>query len=240
MSTLWLREMHEVRGREEDGFEEALRTRWAPALAREGEAALLYFAKQAHGAGPSYRVVTITALRDAAAWPRLAERVDRGDLKPEAELLDGLRHDVSAKLLVPLPWSPLQEIDIEAVPGSDAARHEAGLFMEDTVWPREDQLERYVELSGAHYLEEMRRNAESERGSLLTVQAGFRTAYGAGLRREIVLWQKITEPRGLRPLLSSEVPARYKQPGSWMRDALELRDRWESRLLRTSDWSPWY
>ena len=41
-------------------------------------------------------------------------------------------------------------------------------------------------------------------------------------------------------LLTSEVPARYKEPGTWMHDALALRDRWESRLLRTVDWSPWY
>ena len=239
MTSVWLREMHEVRGRDEDAFEAAVRERWAPALAREGDARLLYFTRQAHGSGPSYRVVTITALREAAAWARLAERVDRGDLRDEAVALDGLRHDVHAKLLVPLPWSPLQEIDLEAVP-EPGAPHEATLFMEDTVWPHEGQLERYVERSGAHYLEEMRRNADSERGSLLTVQAGFRTAYGSGRRREIVLWQKITEPRGLRPLLSSEVPAPYKQPGTWMHDALELRDRWESRLLRTSDWSPWY
>jgi len=29
-----------------------------------------------------------------------------------------------------------------------------------------------------------------------------------------------------------------KQPGTFMHDALEVRDQWESRLLRTSSWSP--
>ena len=118
--------------------------------------------------------------------------------------------------------------------------HELSLFMEDTVWPDEDQLETYVERSGNHYLAEMRRNAE--RGStLLTILGGFRTAFGAGKRREIVLWQKITEPRAPRRRCSrSEVPARYKEPGTWMNDALALRDRWESRLLRSVEWSPWY
>jgi hypothetical protein len=28
--------------------------------------------------------------------------------------------------------------------------------------------------------------------------------------------------------------------GSWMHDALSLRDRWQSRLLRTAAWSPGY
>ncbi len=85
----------------------------------------------------------------------------------------------------------------------------------------------------------LERNAERE-GTLLTILGGFRGAWGAGRRREIVLWQKVTEPRGLRPLLTSEVPERYKAPGTWMHDALELRDRWESRLLRTVAWSPWH
>ena len=35
-----------------------------------------------------------------------------------------------------------------------------------------------------------------------------------------------------------EVPDAYKRPGSWMIDALEVRDQWESRLLRVSGWSP--
>ena len=236
---LLVHELHEVRGREEDAFELAVRERWLPALARDPDVRLLYFLKHAHGSGASYRVVTITAMRDTAAWGRIAERIDRGDLREESAALDALRHDVTAKLLVPLPWSPLQDIDLAAVPAEKPPVHELSLFMEDTVWPDEDQLENYVERSGNHYLAEMRRNAERG-GTLLSILAGFRTAFGAGKRREIVLWQKITEPRGLAPLLSSEVPARYKEPGTWMHDALALRDRWESRLLRSVEWSPWY
>jgi hypothetical protein len=29
-----------------------------------------------------------------------------------------------------------------------------------------------------------------------------------------------------------------RAPGTWMHDALSLRDRWESKLLRTATWSP--
>jgi len=74
---------------------------------------------------------------------------------------------------------------------------------------------------------------------LLRVEAGFRTVFGAGRRREIVLWQKVVEPRGLVPLVTREVPPEYRKPGTWRHDALALRDRWESRLLRTTSWSPW-
>jgi hypothetical protein len=29
-----------------------------------------------------------------------------------------------------------------------------------------------------------------------------------------------------------------KGPGTWMHDALEVRDDWQSRLLRSASWSP--
>ena len=56
----------------------------------------------------------------------------------------------------------------------------------------------------------------------------------------LVLWQKIIRAKGLLGLLTHEVPSQYKKPGTWMHDALQVRDRWQSRLLRTSPWSPWH
>jgi hypothetical protein len=182
-------------------------------------------------------VVTLTALRDGAAWERLARRIDSGDLRAWARSVDDLRHDVTAKLLLPLPWSPLQQIDLASVPGQ-AAEREPGVFMEDTVWPREGLLEQYVERSGSHYAREMAAR-EQEGVAMLRIEAAFRTALGAGRRREVVLWQKLLQPKALAALVTREVPALYKAPGTWMHDALELRDRWQSRLLRTARWSPW-
>ena len=137
---LFLHEVHEVIGRREDEFEAAVRDEWLPALAATDDARLLYFLHHAHGAGLSYNVVSLTAIRDGAAWERVVRRVDGGDLAKRAERLDGLRHDVTAKILVPLPWSPLQDVDFDAVPVTPE-RHEPTLFMEDTVWPYEGRLE---------------------------------------------------------------------------------------------------
>jgi hypothetical protein len=39
-------------------------------------------------------------------------------------------------------------------------------------------------------------------------------------------------------LLTTDIPEEMRAPGTWMHDALALRDRWESKLLRTSPWSP--
>ena len=54
------------------------------------------------------------------------------------------------------------------------------------------------------------------------------------------LWQKVVEPQRITGLLITEVPPEYRAPGTWMHDALRVRDDWESRLLRTSRWSPLY
>jgi hypothetical protein len=235
---LFLHEIHEVVGAREDAFEAAFREVWRPALACDSDARLLYFLQHAHGSGPSYQVVTLTAVRDGAAWERLAQRVAGGDLAGWVQQLDELRHDVTAKLLVALPWSPLRDLDLDAVPVHEVD-HEPALFMEDTVWPFEGRLEEYVLRAGTHYAAEMARAGEAGR-ALLRVEAGFRPAFGSHRRREVVLWQKVLEPRALTGLLTHEVPPEYKCPGTWMHDALALRDRWQSKLLRTARWSPWH
>lgn len=233
---LFLHETHQVHGHHEANFDEAYRTGWLPVLAGGDDGRLLYYLRHAHGTGPSYRVITITALADGAAWDRLARRVESGDLAAWASDLDRMRHDVEAKMLVPLPWSPLQSIDWSTVP-TDASEKPLSLFMEDTVWPFEGKLDEYVERSGSHYAEEMKRDGGAG-PRILTVDGSFRTAFGSGRRREVVLWQKVQRPEAMERLLCNEVPPQYTKPGTWMHDALSLRDQWQSRLLRTVRWSP--
>jgi len=233
---LILHETHSVAGRHEDAFDTQLRDEWLPGVAEIEGARLLAVLKHAHGSGASYQVVSLTALRDTSAWGALSEAVDAGSLRSRAVALDELRHDVVGKLLVPLPWSPVQKVDLESIP-TEPALHPPSLFMEDTVHPHEGLLERYVEESGSHYAEEMAQR-QREKAALLTIEAAFRTAAGAGRRREVVLWQRIVRPDRLAMLLRSEVPERFRRPGTWMHDALALRDQWESRLLRSVSWSP--
>jgi hypothetical protein len=231
-----LHETHSVVGRFEDEFEEAIRDEWLPALAKGDDARLLYFTHLAHGSGPSYQVVTHTLLRDAASWGRLVERVHGGDLESLVCKLDGMRHDVVAKQLLPLSWSPIQEISLEEVP-TGPGEHELSTFMEDTVWPYEGLLEEYIEGSGAQYAKEYDKSFP-DTPRLVEIQSAYRTAFGSHQRREILLWQKVLQPEGLLHLLIDEMPKEFKQEGRWMLEGLKLRDQWHSRLLRTSSWSP--
>jgi hypothetical protein len=234
---LFLHEVHQVVGAREEEFEAAYSDVWMPALAEGDDARLLYFLHHAHGTGRAYNVVTLTAVRDGAAWERLASRLHGGDLHPWARDVDKLRHRVQAKALVPVPWSPLQEVELSSVP--TGGHHELTLFMEDTAWPHEGMLDDYLEAARTHYAPMLAEGRRTGR-SLLELQAVLRTAWGTGRWREVVLWQKVVEPKGITALVSTEVPPEFRAPGTWMHDALEVRDDWESKLLRTTAWSPLY
>jgi hypothetical protein len=227
-----MHEVHSVRGRAEDDFEAAFRDGWMPILGDGDDARLLWYTNHAHGSGPAYTVVTLTAVRDGTAWERLALRIQKGDLRPWMRDLDELRHDVDAKLLVPLPWSPLRDVDFKDVP-TDGRQHALTLYMEDTMWPYEDTLLTYIDRCGQVYSQSL-----DHPNPLLSIEAAFQPALGSHLRREVALMQRVHNPDGLLKLLQTEIAPEYRRPGTWMHDALELRDQWTSRLLRTSSWSP--
>jgi hypothetical protein len=231
--TLFLHETHRVRGALEEQFEAHYRDRWMAALAESDDARLLWYVHQAHGTGPAYRICTITAVRDGAAYGRLLDRVASGDLQTWARELDGLQYDSVGKVLQPLPWSPLNEVDLAAVPVDPNADHELTLYMEDTGWPHKP-LDDYTAFWGDVYAPML---AKSQ---LLRIEACFQVAFSGGRRPEAILFQKVVSHEGLLRLLETETPAAMKQPGTFMHDALQVRDQWESRLLRTSAWSPYF
>jgi hypothetical protein len=235
---LFVHEVHRVVGAREEEFEASYRDGWMPQLAKGDDARLLYFLHHAHGSGRAYVAVTITAVRDGAAYERLVERVQTGDLREWAAEVDRSRHEVAGKLLVQVPWSPLHDFDLASVP-TDGGAHSLSLFMEDTAWPHEAMLDEYLEAARSHYAPSLEEGRHSGR-ALLDLQAVFQSAWGAGRRREVVLWQKVIEPQRINALLTTEIPFEHRAPGTWMHDALRVRDDWESRLLRTASWSPLY
>ena len=178
----------------------------------------------------------MTGVRDGAAWERLARSVQDGPLRAWAHDVDQLRHGVTAKVLLPVPWSPPLVEDLDAVP-TEPAEHPLSLFMEDTAWPHDGMLDDYLEAARSHYAPSL---LESQAGgrAILELLAVFQTGLGAGRRSEVVLWQKIVSHDRLQRLLETEVPPEFRKPGTWMHDALRVRDDWESRLLRSTRWSP--
>ncbi len=141
---------------------------------------------------------------------------------------------MTGKLLLPVEWSPLRDLDLDTVP-TDGREHAPTLYMEDSAWPHEGELDAYLDAARTHYLPSL--DDDSDR-SLLEMRAVLQAALSAPRRRELVLWQRVTRPERLPRLFTTELPAEVKAPGTWMHDALAYRDDWESRLLRTAAWSP--
>ncbi|KZS60336.1 hypothetical protein [Mycobacterium ostraviense] len=236
---LFLHETHRVVGARQDEFEAAYRDGWMPTLATDDDARLLWYTNHAHGSGASYTVVTITAITDGAAWERLVRRAQQGDLRPWMRELDKLRYDATGKILLPVDWSPLQAVDLAAVP-TDGATYPLSLFMEDTGWPYAP-LDDYIRSWDEIYYRPLSKAPAGMR--ILDIQACFQVAHGSYRRREAMLWQKIDDSNNyaaLMHLLTNDTPPEHRGPGSYMYEALKYRDQWQSRLLRTSAWSPLY
>jgi len=231
---LYVHEVHEVRGRREDDFEAMIRDEWMPTLAKTDYARLLWYLVHVHGTGPAYNIVTVTTVRDGAAWEELALRLNRGDLASWQTELDSMRHAVTSNVMIPVPWSPLQEVALDSVPVTPQD-HEPSIYMEDTGWPHA-ALADYIAFWGEGYHAPMQARPANER--LLDIELCFSPAYGAGRRKEAMLWQKVLSHDLLMNLITKETPPERKAPGMFMHEALNFRDQWRSRLLRTSSWSP--
>jgi hypothetical protein len=234
--TIYLHETHNMVGVREDDFAALYRDAdgWMARLAVGQDARLLYFAHQAHGTGHAYRVTTITAVADGAAWERLATSMQFGELHEWVTEVDACRHEVNAKLLLPVAWSPMNELDLATLP-TEPAEHEPTLFMEDTGWPHVP-LDEYLDFWERDYLPMLHRAPLEMR--LLEIQACWVPAVGAGRRPEATLWQRVHNVQRLNELFTTELPPERKAPGTYMAEALKYRDQWESRLLRTASWSP--
>jgi hypothetical protein len=232
---LYMHETHKVIGRHASTFEGVYRDEWMGALAQSDDARLIWYLNHAMGSGPAYQVVTITAVSDGAAWEALAERMLRGDLGGLVSRLDAYRYSVDGKLITPVYWSALQDVDLTEVP-TDGREHDLSVYMQDTGWP-DAPLDDYIELWNHDYWQFMRQTPPDKK--LLDIVACFQVAHGSGVRPEAILMQKIMNFSTLGGLLTSvEEHDPTTWPGTYMAKGLELRDQWESKLLRTSAWSP--
>jgi hypothetical protein len=230
---LFVHEVHKVVGKRAAEFEDAYRTEWLPILAKGDDARLLWYFDLAHGSGLAYRAVTVTAVADGSAWARLADRLAHGDLRSWARRLDGLQHESRGRVMASLGWSPsigsLRDVPTE--PGD----REPTMYMEDTMWTFPGKLHDYIEAAGSVYQPTI--HGDDSRVKL-KIALALQTMPGAGRSPEVTLLQRISSLAPLIHLLTNDLPEEFTKPGSWMHDALGLRDQWQSRLLRSAPWSP--
>jgi hypothetical protein len=123
---------------------------------------------------------------------------------------------------------------LSAVP-VDAVDHEPVLYMEDTMWPFPGKIRAYIEASGTIYQKALQAPSSQMH---MSIQLALQTLPGAGRYPEVTLLQQLSELPPLIRLLTNDPPPAVMSPGSWMHEALELRDQWQSRILRSARWSP--
>jgi hypothetical protein len=132
-----------------------------------------------------------------------------------------------------LPWSPsvgsLADVPV------DADEREPVMYMEDTMWPFPGKVRAYIEAAGDIY----RRALGTETAQMhMKIELAMQAMPGAGRYPEVTLLQRLSSLPPLIRLLTNDIPDSVTRPGSWMHEALDLRDQWQSRLLRTATWSP--
>jgi hypothetical protein len=225
---LYLHETHEIGGGKMDEFETLLRQHWQPLTERAGTAKLLWFWHHTHGTGPSYQAISITAVRDWAAWGELVRAQRDADWREWSAAAWQCRREVTSKLLQPTSWSPLQTVDYAMV--KSATDQPVSLYLHDTGWPFSGKLDAYTAALGSVFYPATRLS------KMISVEACWTVCPGTGRFHEVVLLQKILDWEAFSRLLTAgERPSRA---GEWMQEGLKYRDRWESKLLRPAAWSP--
>ena len=193
-----------------------------------GRARLLWFWQLTHGTGLSYQAVSITAVRDWATWGEIVAEMRGAAWQPWWKTCWTLRREVVSKLLQPTPWSPLQHVDLDAMP--TPADPAPALHLQDTGWPYVGMLDAYVDALGNVFFPATRTY------KMIRVEACWTVCPGTGRHHEVVLLQRVLDWPAYAQMLSGG--ERASRPGDWMIEGLKYRDRWESKLLRPAAWSP--
>jgi NIPSNAP len=227
---IYLHEVHEIVGGKMDEFGDAVRREWRPLVEEGGRARLLWFWQLTHGTGPSYQAVSITAVRDWSTWGTLVDAAAHDSRFQAWQRRAGtLRREVTAKILLPTAWSPLQDVDLDTA-APDREVETPALHLHDTGWPFPGKRDEYVNALGTIFYPQTRH------AKMISVVACWTVAPGTGRHHEVVLLQKIEDWEQFSRLLTNGEQG--AQRGGWMEEGLRYRDRWESKLLRCTKWSP--
>ena len=231
---LLLHEVHTVAGRNEDEFEAAFRNGWMPTLGADDDARLLYFlkprARNRPGVSPGHDHRARATAPRTSVWQRACSAAICAAGRPTSTCC-GTRSRASCCC----PSTGRRCRTSISRPSRPTAASTTRCSTWKTARGRTRRA-RPLPRQGAHALR-AEPGKRTER-SLLTLLGVFQAALAAPRRREVVLWQRVDFPDRLPGLFTRELPAHVKGPGTWMNDAFEVRDDWESRLLRSTSWSP--
>ena len=228
----FVHEVHALDPAATGAFETALRDDWVPALASDDRTRLVWSARSMPPAISYPEIVTLTAVTDGDALERLGERVRRGDLRDRSVELGRLRRTHTVRVMAGLEEFNPYTVDLADLP---LVRADAPTEMDihDFVVPRLGMQRVYEVQMRESFLKMLEIEALPMR-----IWAGLETVAGGGRTPESLMITHAAHSRAIAELLTHGNPRVAPEPGTWMADALKLRDTWISRLVRSLPWSP--
>ena len=224
-----LHQLHRLSDSSAEAFEAIWRDDLMGALAQNPGIRLLWYATVSDISLHGEEAITMVGIRDTEALSHLAEQSRTGTLASLFGKLHGLRSDIESRLLKPLRHNRLKP-DFDAI-RTDAVEHKTAAYMHDFVAPRIGKRRGYEQAMEQIYMS-LDVNAE------ISIWAGMEPVVGH-IPEQLNI-SRIQSDERLFSLLTSNAPRERKQPGEWMHDALAVRDRWTTRLVRCTSWSPMY
>lgn len=227
---LYVHEIHSLDPARADEFETALRSQWVPAIAEDDCTRLTWAVRSIPSSISSPELITLTAVTDGAAMERLGTRMRSGDLRDCAAELEPHRRGHTLRLVAPLEEFNAYEVDLDDVP---LVRTEAPIemYIHDFVIPRLGMQREYETQMRDYFMKHLENRP-------MRSWAGFETVAGGGRTPESVMVTHVNNSRALAELVVHGHPRVAAEPGTWMSDALKLRDTWICRLVRSLPWSP--
>lgn len=218
---LFLHDVHAAIGEHEIDLDEAVRDVYAPTIA-DDDARLVWYRYATHGAGDGYFVSMVTALRDGAAWERLSRRLRYGDLADWLLAVDRFTYSSQSALLTAAEWSPLADLDLDALP--------TGTVDQEVLVTREDTLR-------GPGIEHALSAPKSGEGDVLECLAGFRPFFApAGEAESVTVVYRVASPDALEGAFARDTG--WSDWTGSLTPTLPAGVHGTTRMLRNVPWSP--
>ena len=167
------------------------------ALGKGDDARLLYYLHLAHGTGRAYTVVTITADTRWRAWETLAGASRPGISGTWAHDVDQLRHEVNAKILLPVTWATRPSRPQRRSRPSTPPRSRCSW---KTPRGRTKACSTTISRRARPVRTQPRRSA-TRRAVAAGAAGRVANSVRAGRRSEVVLWQRVRHPERVTNLI---------------------------------------
>ena len=227
---LILHQLSRVASHNREQFEQLHRDQWLPSVAQIGSCRFAWYAMATPLARRTDEVATITVIPQDDVDEFFAA-VRSGSLAALASEISALRDSVETRLMRPIDYDPWArsgvEIPAEPVFGPTAT------YMHDFVPPCDGQMNAYSDMMRDKYMALTDADLSG-----VVLRMSWQTVAGGGPVPEMFNLSEVLDLDMLQALFVHDVPREQKAMGTWMWDALAVRDQWTTRLLRCAEWSP--